>query len=141
MSSSSAHSFQSDYADCGTLQVYAGVDPADQVAALEAILAELRRLRDELVPADELARARAYVSGRLELRLEEGRHVASWLGVQEALHNRVLTLDEALAELAAVTPDDIRALAQRLLRDDALCLAMITPSRGTLRLERALRLT
>jgi predicted Zn-dependent peptidase len=25
------HSFQSDYADCGTLQVYAGVDPADQV--------------------------------------------------------------------------------------------------------------
>jgi predicted Zn-dependent peptidase len=134
------HSFQSDYADCGTLQVYAGVDPADQVAALRQILAELGRLRDEPVPDAELARARAYVSGRLELRLEEGRHVASWLGVQETLHDRVLTVDEALAELAAVTSDQVHALAQRLIRDDLLCLALITPSRGVASVERALRL-
>ena len=62
---------------------------------------------------DELDRARAYASGRLELRLEESRHVSAWLGVQEALHDRVLTLDEALAELAEVTPEAIQALAQR----------------------------
>ncbi|HWH37510.1 MAG TPA: pitrilysin family protein [Candidatus Limnocylindrales bacterium] len=135
------HSFQSDLADCGSLQVYAGVDPADQAAALEAILVELRRLRDESIPPDELARARAYVSGRLELRLEESRHVCAWLGIQEALHDRVLTLDQALSELAAVTSDQLQSLAQRLIRDEALCMAVITPSRATARLERALRLT
>ncbi len=134
------HSFQTDYADCGTLQVYAGVDPADLQRALEAILDELRRLRDEPVPTDELERARMYLSGRLELRLEEGRHIASWIGGQEALHDRVLTLDDVLTELNAVTPADILALAQRLIRDDRLCLAVITPGRVTARLERILKL-
>jgi predicted Zn-dependent peptidase len=134
------HSFQSDYADCGTLQIYAGVDPADQLAALRAIIAELARLRDEPVTPDELARARAYASGRLELRLEESRHVAAWLGIQETLHERVLTLDEALAQLADVTAAQVQSLAQRLIRDEALSLAMITPSRANVAIERALRL-
>ena len=135
------HSFTSDYADCGTLQVYAGVDPGDLPAALAAVLTELARLRDRRVPEAELARARAYAGGRLELRLEEGRHLCSWLGVQEALHARVLSLEDALAGLAAVTPADIQRLADELFRDDRLCLAVITPGGGTRRLEQALRLT
>jgi predicted Zn-dependent peptidase len=133
------HSFQSDYADCGALQVYAGVDPADARPALKAILAELARLRDSAVAADEMARARAYVSGRLELRLEESRHLASWLGVQEALHDRVMTVDEALEKLAAVTADEVQALAGRLFHDEGLCLAVISPKADG-GLEGALRL-
>lgn len=134
------HSFQSDYADCGTLQVYAGVDPADMTRALKLILAELSRLRDEQVPVEELAKARAYAGGRLELRLEESRHLASWLGVQEALHDRVLSLDDVLENIEQVTPHMIQDLAGRLIRDDALSLAVISPRRGTVALERALRL-
>jgi predicted Zn-dependent peptidase len=134
------HSFQTDYADCGTLQVYAGVDPSDLGRALEAILAELARLRDEAIPAAELAKARAYTRGRLELRLEESRHMASWLGVQEALHDRVLTVDEALAAIDAVTPEAIQALCGRLIRDEALTLAVIAPTRRSQTLERALKL-
>lgn len=133
------HSFQTDYADCGALQVYAGVDPDDVPQALTAILVELSRLRDERVSDAELARARAYVCGRLELRLEESRHLASWLGVQEALHERVLTVDDALERLAAVSADDIQSLAGRLLSDDQLCLAVISPDGGG-RLEGALTL-
>src|SRR5918999_3584960 len=134
------HSFQTDYADCGTLQVYAGVDPADLGRALEAILAELARLRDEPIPDAELAKARAFTAGRLELRLEESRHMASWLGVQEALHDRVLTVDEALAALEGVTPEAIQALCGRLIRDEALTLAVIAPARRGRALERALKL-
>jgi predicted Zn-dependent peptidase len=134
------HSFQTDYADAGTLQIYAGVDPEDIGAAVQAILAQLARLRDEPIPPAEMAKARAYTSGRLELRLEESRPLASWLGVQEALHERVLTLDEALSRLAAVSADDITALAGRLIRDEALCLAVIAPA-GTARgLESVLKL-
>jgi predicted Zn-dependent peptidase len=133
------HSFQTDYADCGALQVYAGVDPEDVLPALSAVLAELARLRDEPIAPDELARARAYVSGRLELRLEESRHLCSWLGVQEALHERVLTVDEALSRLAAVSRDDVQALAGRLIADEQLCLALISPDPPAA-LEQALRL-
>ncbi len=135
------HSFQTDYADCGTLQVYAGVDPADLDAAVEAILVELRRMVDEPVATDELDRARAYASGRLELRLEESRHLSAWLGVQEALHDRVLTLDQALTELNQVTPAGIQALAARLFTTDRLAAAVISPRGTTKSLERVLHLS
>jgi predicted Zn-dependent peptidase len=134
------HSFQTAYADSGMLQVYAGVDPDDQDQALAAIMGQLSRLRDECVPAAELDKARAYLSGRMELRLEETRHMCSWLGSQEALHEHVLTLDEALRELDAVTPEQVQALAQRLIRDELLSLSVISPRTGARALERALRL-
>jgi len=64
--------------------------------------------------------------------MEETRHVASWLGGQEALHDRVLTLEAALAELDAVTSEGILTLARRLVRNDLLRLAAVTP-RGRMR--------
>jgi predicted Zn-dependent peptidase len=97
-------------------------------------------MRDEPVADEELARARAFARGRLELRLEESRHMASWLGVQEALHERVLTLDEALEELDQVSPHKIQELAARLLNDEALCLAVIGPKGSSKRLESLLKL-
>lgn len=134
------HSFQTDFADIGTLQVYAGVDPADLNATVEAVLDELRRLRDEPIAMDELERARAYAGGRLELKLEESRHLSAWLGVQEALHDRVLTLDDALDELAKVTPERIQALAQELFQDDRLCMAVIAPRGSTSGIDEVLHL-
>jgi len=129
-----------DYADAGAFIVAAGVDPDRIAPAVAAILEEMARVRDEAVPAAELALSKRYLAGRLELRMEETRHLASWLGGQEALHEKVLTLDEALAELNAVTSEDINALARRLIRDDGLRLAVVAPARRGRRLESLLRL-
>jgi predicted Zn-dependent peptidase len=129
-----------DYADAGAIEISAGVDPASMPDALAAILDELRRLRDELVPPDELDKAKRYMSGGLELRMDETRHVASWIGGQEALHDRVLTLDEALAAIEAVTADDIARIAGELIRDEGLRLSAVAPARYLRGLERHLRL-
>jgi predicted Zn-dependent peptidase len=129
-----------DYADAGVLGVSAGVDPGQLEPALKAILAELDRLRNEPVPADELAKAKAYLSGGLELRMEETRHLASWVGGQEALHDRVLTLDEALEKVASVTTDDVQRVAGELFRDESLRLAVVAPRRHGTGLDRVLRL-
>ena len=129
-----------DYADAGALEVSAGVDPASIPAALEAILAELARLRDEPVPETELLKAKRYLSGGLELRMDDTRHVASWIGGQEALHDRVLTVDEALARIDAVDAAAIQELAGRLFTDDSLRLAVVAPARYLRGLERRLRL-
>lgn len=134
------HSFQTDFADCGLLQVYMGVDADDVVPAIAAVMSELARLREEPISAAELERARNYALGRLELRLEESRSMASFLGSQEALHLRVMTLDEVIAALRDVTADDIRSLAGRLFRDEALCGAIIGPDLDPRRLEEALHL-
>jgi predicted Zn-dependent peptidase len=133
-------SYVIDYADAGAFVVSAGVDPDKIAPTVSAILDEMARLRDEIVPEDELARYKRYLAGRLELRMEETRHVASWLGGQEALHEKVLTLEGALAELDAVTADGIQALAARLMRDDGLRLAVVAPPRRGRRLESLLRL-
>jgi predicted Zn-dependent peptidase len=129
-----------DYADAGALEISAGIDPDSLAKALAAILVELARLRDELVPDDELGRAKRYLSGGLELRMDETRHVASWIGGQEALHERVLTVDEALAEIDAVRPADIQRLAETLVVDDGLRLAAVAPARAMRGLDRHLRL-
>jgi predicted Zn-dependent peptidase len=129
-----------DYADAGAMEVSAGVDPARLPAALDAILAELAKLRDEDVPPEELDKAKAYLSGGLELRMDETRHIATWIGGQEALHDKVLTLEEALDAVAAVTADDIRRLAALLFRDEGLRLAVVAAARYARGLERRLKL-
>ena len=129
-----------DYADAGALEVSAGVDPTELGPALEAILAELARLRDELVPEAELEKAKRYLAGGMELRMDDTRHVASWIGGQEALHDRVLDLDEALAAVAAVDAASIQRVAQTLFHDDVLRLAAVAPARHLRGLESRLHL-
>jgi predicted Zn-dependent peptidase len=129
-----------DYADAGALEVSAGVDPDGLRDALAAILAELDRLRSELVPDVELEKAKRYLAGGLELRMDETRHVASWIGGQEALHDRVLTLEEALDAIARVDAADVQRVAADLVNDDGLRLSVVAPARYLRDLDRHLRL-
>jgi predicted Zn-dependent peptidase len=128
------------YADAGVVSVYAGVDPGKIRPTIAAVLEELARLRDVRVPDAELAKVKAYLAGRLEMRLDESRYLASWIGTQEALHERVMSPDEALAEIEAVTAEDVVALAGRLFRDDGLRLAVVAPGGKGRVLERTLRI-
>jgi predicted Zn-dependent peptidase len=130
----------SEYSDAGVLEISAGVDPDRLPAAIDAILVELARLRDEPVPVDELERAKTYLAGGLEIRMEETRHLASWIGGQEALHERVLTLDEALEAVAAVDPPAVQRLAAALFCDAALRMAVVARPRHARGLEARLRL-
>ena len=129
-----------DYADAGALEISAGVDPDHLPAAIAAILAQLVALRDEPVGSEELDKAKRYLAGGLELRMDETRHVASWIGGQEALHDRVLTIEEALEAIDAVDADAVRSLAGQLFRDDALRLAAVARARHLRGLESHLRL-
>lgn len=129
-----------EYADAGALQVSAGVDPGRVGRTIDAILRELVLLRDEPVADGELAKAKAYLAGGLELRMEETRHLASWIGGQEALHERVLTLDEALEAVERVSSSDIARLARQLFCHDQLRLAVVAPARFLRGLDRHLRL-
>jgi predicted Zn-dependent peptidase len=129
-----------EYGDSGALEVSAGVDPASLPAAIDAILLELGRLVDEEVPENELAKAKAYLSGGLELRMDDTRHLASWIGGQEALHDRVFTLDDALGAVEAVRPAAIRRLAEELFRDEALRMAVVAPAKHLRGLDAHLKL-
>ena len=133
------HSYVSHFLDTGAFTVYAGVDPPKTVAALRVILEELVRLRDG-VQAEELVKAKEMSKGRLLLRLEDSRSVAGWLGGQELLLGEVRTPEEVIELVEAVTEEDLRRVAQKLLVTDQLHMALVGPFRSDKRFAPLLRL-
>ena len=123
----SVYSYVSPYLDAGLMGVYAGVDADKIEQALAAILEELDKVRQEPVSDDELGKAKEFTKGHLQLQMEDSFAVASWIGRQECLEERVLSVEEVLDEVDAVTTTDIQRVAQRLLKQEKLNLAVVGP--------------
>jgi predicted Zn-dependent peptidase len=113
--------------DTGSMVIYAGVDPDRAPEALEAILTELARLRDEPVPPAELHKAKEFLKGRLVLGLEDSFSQASWVATQKLLMDRVKLPAEVLQAYEAVTAAEVQAIAQKLLIPTAYNLAAVGP--------------
>jgi len=82
------------------------------------------------VDADELARAKAVSRSRTQLRLEDTRSVSAMYGSLAVLGLPLRTPEEALAKSQAVTMDDVRRVAARVIREDALHLSIVGPVDG-----------
>jgi predicted Zn-dependent peptidase len=130
--------FGTTYADCGTFGIHAGFDPEQAGPLLAAILEQLERVVEEPIGGGELDRALAYTRGRLQLRMEETGAVAAWLGAGESLLPRILTVDEVIERLEALTVDDLLRVARAYLRPDLARMVVLGPFRSRLRFERML---
>ena len=117
------------FKDCGSMVVYCGVEPKKTRDAVSAVVSELDRLR-ETPPLNELNKAKEYTKGRLMLRMEDTRAVASWLGSQELLQGVVSSPDVVAQQIDAVETQDISRVAQDLFQQDMLRLAVVGPHRG-----------
>lgn len=136
-----AYSIQSSVehlADTGSLVVYAGVEPGRLAEALSAIIKELERLTLEPVSRNELVKAKEMAKGQLLLRLEDSRATAGWEGGQEVLTGRILTLDDVVAILDAITAADIKKLARKLIIKKELRLAVVGPVEKTAEMRRVI---
>jgi predicted Zn-dependent peptidase len=120
-------SYFNSYAETGNFVVSAGIDPAQTEPAIRAIIQELDRLRETPVPLDELTRIKAFVRGSMLLGMEGTHQVSSWLGGQESLRSDVLDIDEMVALIEAVTPQDIQRVAQICFAPQWRRLALIGP--------------
>jgi predicted Zn-dependent peptidase len=123
-------SFTSQFLDTGAFHVYTGVDPRNAVEAVKVITAELARLAAHGPTGEELAKARELSKGRMMLRMEDTRAVGGWIGAQELLLRRVRTVEEAVAEMEAVTIEDLQRVARELLDPRGLYLAVVGPYRS-----------
>ena len=121
------HSWTGRLADTGSAGVYVGTEPKRALAAVEATMAEIHRICEEPVGADELGKAREYLKGRLLLRLEGTGSLATWLGGQELLTGRILQPAEIVSRFDAITPDDIMRVASDTYARQPLRMAAIAP--------------
>ena len=92
----SISSYVEHFLDTGSLTVAASVDPDNLNKAVKAILDQLELLKED-IPEAEMQKAREISKGRLLLRMEDSRNVAGWLGGQEMLTDRILTLEEIIS--------------------------------------------
>ena len=120
------HSYVEHFIDSGAITVYAGVEPKNLPAAITAILEQLSQLK-EVVPEQELSKAKELSKGRLLLRMEDSRAVASWMGGQEILTGRILTVDELTSIIDTITANELKQVAQELLVGSRLRLAVVGP--------------
>lgn len=126
------------YTDAGSLYSQAGVDIKRIDEAVSTIVAELRRIAAEPVPADELEKARSFSKGRFVLSLESPQGTIMFGLRREVLEGRAAEPAEVLAGLDAVTAEDVQRVAQELIGDDALRLAVIGPFDDPERFEKLL---
>jgi predicted Zn-dependent peptidase len=121
----SVFSYFSQFVDTGEVAVYVGTRPDRVHEALEVLGAELRRLQEEPIAADELERARENVKGRTALSLESTQARMHRLGTSVLMGVPVLTPDEIVARIDAVTAADVESLARELFDPERLSAAAV----------------
>ena len=133
------HSGVAHFKDTGAFIISAGVDPSNTYEAVPGILEQVAEVRDAL-SEEEMDRAKRLVAGRMMLRMEDTRAVASWMGSEEMLLSTIYGVDDVVASVNAVSLEDIRRVASERLVTDRLNMAAVGPCRGRKRLTRLLKL-
>ena len=122
----SVFSFVSHYADTGLFGVYAGCHPKRAVDVLELCREQIAIAATGGLDAEELERGKGQLRGGLVLGLEDTGSRMSRLGKSELVYGELMTVDEILGHIDAVTPEDVQAVAHEVLRGP-LALAAIGP--------------
>jgi predicted Zn-dependent peptidase len=115
------------YTDAGSMFSQAGVDIERIDEAITTTVAELRKITDEAVPADELEKARNVAKGRFVLQTESPHGLVMFGLRREILEGEATEPEEILAGLDAVTAEDVQRVAQDVIGGHGLNLALIGP--------------
>ena len=108
------YSYASQFVDSGHVGLYVGTRPDNVAAAMRVIGDELRRICEEGPTQEELERARENVKGRTTLSMESTLARMNRLGSSLLTGVPLLTLDEVIAAIDAVTLEDVATLAVEL---------------------------
>ena len=93
--------------------------------AIEAALAEIRRIRDQPVDEGILKDAKAYLTGSFSLRLDTSKKIVSLLATIEFHGLGLDYVDRYPALINAVTTADIQRVARKYLDPDRYALAVV----------------
>jgi len=115
------------YEDTGDLMIRSGLDINKLAKALDIIFKDLREIKAKGITADELAKAKTFIKGRLTLQLEELNDLADFYGREFILAQRILTPDQKIKKIMAVTKSQVNKVAKDIIQKDKLNLVIISP--------------
>ncbi|MDX2645289.1 pitrilysin family protein [Streptomyces sp. PA03-1a] len=111
----SVYSYTSSFADCGLFGVYAGCQPRRVHEVLKICREELDQVAEHGLSDEELHRAIGQFSGSTVLSLEDTGALMNRIGKSELCWGEQMSVDATLERIAAVTPDEVRAVARDVL--------------------------
>lgn len=123
------------YRDSASLIVSAGTSTERATKVISLILEELRRMKSELLPAEELRLAKDHLKGSLIMSLESTSSRMTNLARQEIFFGRFFDIDEIAAAVEAVSAEEVRSVAEEFFRQDLITLCLLGRLEG-LRVER-----
>jgi len=127
------------FLNSGAFTIYAGVDHNKIEIAVGAILEEISQIK-QVITASELTRAKELSKGRLYLQLEDSRNVALWNGGQEILIQQILSIDDVISIVDAITIDELKEVAEEILTESKLNLAVTGPVKEETSLRQLLKI-
>ncbi len=129
----SVGSYTQQYVDSGLIGLYVGTRADNVEEACGIIGRELASIHAEGISADELARAKESVKGRMVLSSESTAARMARIGKAVLFDTPLLTLDELLERVDAVSREDVAELARVLYVPASLSAAAIAPSEDRFR--------
>ncbi|HEX6247994.1 MAG TPA: pitrilysin family protein [Nocardioidaceae bacterium] len=123
----SVYSFASHYADSGMFGVGVGCLPTRKDDVLEVVRAEMQRLADAGITAEELERGKGQLRGGLVLSMEESGTRMSRIAKAELLYDELPGIDEVIGRIDAVTAEEVQLLAKELFAQPET-LAVVGPA-------------
>ena len=122
------YAYQTNHIPTGMVGIYEAVVPQNSERVLELTFREIRRMTEELVSADELARCREQLKGSILMSLENTHARISRMAKGILFAGRVLSLEEIIDHIDAVTAEGIRDFAQECFRAESCALLLLGPS-------------
>lgn len=120
-----AYSGMTRPADIGYFVAQAEVRTEVTGPAVMEMLHQLRRIREEEVPADEFSAARDYLHGSFPLRLETASGAAGQIAQNRLLGLPRDQLTEYRERIAAVTPEEVQRVAQTRIRPERTLIVVV----------------
>ncbi len=113
------------YRDTGYMAIYAGTAVETAGKVIDSIVKEFRELKENLVPAEELRRAKDNLKGSFMLGLESTSSRMGNLARQDLYFQRFFTLDEMLESIEAVTAEQVQQIAREFFNPKNITLAVL----------------
>jgi len=125
----SVYSYTTQYSDTGIFAVYAGCAPGKVDEVLTITRDELAKVAAHGVSDVEVERGKGMFKGALVLNLEDTGSRMSRLGKGELAYGDLLSVDQLLSRIDAVTPEAVREIAATVLSAPR-SLAVVGPFSG-----------
>jgi len=87
-----------------------------------------------------LTRVKDYLKGTMLIGLESSSAVANFVGIEEVLTGKPLTVEEVFKKIDALVPEDITQAASAIIRPERMNMALIGPFKDGRRFAKLLKL-